>query len=125
MNIIKAQLIDKHSLKNINLLTFKSGDFLIKVLILQMNVSLNIGDIADLSIKPTKLFLTKEKCNFENVLKVKIKDIQKGEIVSSVIIEFDHNTLEVIMLSEMVDFDKEAYLLFKSSDISILGKSDG
>ena len=121
-NKITAILKNIISVDNLNLLEFEKSNQHIKVLILQMNIDLKIGDKVLLYIKPTKLFLSSEYCEFENVLKVKIKKINNGEILSSVICEIDDEEIEVIMLKK--ELKKEAFLMFKASDISIIGKNN-
>lgn len=116
MNIIISKLENIKSLDNLNLLYFEE----IKVLILQMNLNIKIGKKAKLYIKPTKLFLSKEKCEFENRLKVNINNIKKGDILASILCEYKNFKLEVIMLKECINFENEAYLYFKASDISIV-----
>lgn len=122
MNKITAILKNIISVDNLNLLEFEKDNQKINVLILQMNINLNIGDKAVLYIKPTKLFLSNEKCEFENVLKVKIKRVEKGKILANIICEIAKEELEVLMLKDYINFEKDAYLMFKSSDISIIGK---
>ena len=122
MNKITAVLKNIISVDNLNLLEFEKNGQLIKVLILQMNLDLKVGDEVYLGIKPTKLFLSKNKCNFENVLEVEIKNFEKGEILTNVLCDFKEEEIEVIMLKNYIDFEKKAYLLFKASDISVLGK---
>ncbi len=121
MNKIKAKLVSIKSIDNLNLLEFEKKGQTIKVLILQMNINLKIGDEALLYVKPTKLFLNNDKCNFENVLEVTVKHINKGKILASIICEFEEE-IEVLMLKEYVNFHNKAYLFFKSSDISVIGK---
>ena len=122
MNKITAVLKNIISVENLNLLEFEKENNLIKVLILQMNVNLKTGDRVYLGIKPTKLFISDKKCEFENVLEVKIKNIQKGKILANVLCDFYGDEIEAIMLKDYIDFEKKAYLLFKASDISVLGK---
>ena len=119
MNEIKAKLIKIISKDNVNLLKFKIADEIINVLILQMNIKVDINEKAILSIKPSNLYLSKNRCDFENVLKVKVVNIEYGEIIALVEVEFEGNRLEVMMLKEKVDFDSEAYLMFKSSDVYV------
>ena len=119
MNEIKAKLIKIISKDNVNLLKFKIADEIINVLILQMNIKVDINEKAILSIKPSNLYLSKNRCDFENVLKVKVVNIEYGEIVALVEVEFEGNRLEVVMLKEKVDFDSEAYLMFKSNDVYV------
>jgi len=122
LNKVTATLKNIISIDNLNLLEFEKNNQKIFVLILQMNVDLKIGDKVLLYIKPTKLYLNKEKCEFENILKVRVKKINQGKILASVICEIENEEIEVIMLKKKINFEKEAYLLFKASDISILEK---
>ncbi|EDM24004.1 hypothetical protein [Caminibacter mediatlanticus] len=124
MNEIVCNLKEIKSKDNINLLTFEKDNNLIQVLILQMNVGLKLGDKAVLYIKPTKIFLSKEKYLFDNVLPVNILDIRKGEIVSLIKAKFIDSVFEVVMLNEYINFEKKAFMLFKASDISIRKKID-
>ncbi|MEO1924177.1 MAG: hypothetical protein ABGX25_06675 [Nautiliaceae bacterium] len=122
MNKIKAYLQKIYSLKHLNLLEFKIENYILNVVVLEMNIDLKIGDEVFLGIKPTKLFISSKICNFENVLPVKIKNIQKGEILSNILCEVSSQQIEVIMLSKNVNFEKEGYLFFKSTDVYIIGK---
>jgi len=122
MNKIRAYLENIYSLKHLNLLEFKIEKYIINVVVLEMNIDLKTGDEVFLGIKPTKLFISGKICDFENVLPVKIKNIQKGEILSNVLCEISLQQIEVIMLSKNVNFEKEGYLLFKSTDVYIIGK---
>ena len=122
MNIITAVLKNIISVDNLNLLEFEKEKERVKVLILQMNLNLKKGDKVKLGIKPTKLFLSKNKCNFENCLEVNIKNIEKGEILANILCNFKGEDIEVLMLKKYADFQKKAYLMFKSSDISVLEK---
>jgi len=116
MNIIISNLKKIKGDENLHLLIFED----IKVLILQLNLPLEIGKRAKLFIKPTKLFLSSEKFEFENRLKVKVKNIKLGKILASVICEYKNFEIEVLILKENINFEKEAFLYFKSSDVSVL-----
>ncbi len=116
MNIIISELKGIKSLDNINLLIFNDA----KVLILQKNIPIDIGEKAKLYIKPTKLFLSSQKFDYENRLKVSIQKIIKGEILASIICLYKNFEIEVLMLKEYINFVNDAYLYFKSSDISVL-----
>jgi len=116
MNIIISSLKEIQGVDNLHLLLFED----VKVLILQINLSIKKGKKAKLYIKPTRLFLSSEKFEFENRLKVNIEYINKGKILTSVICKYKNFEIEVLMLKDNINFEKEAYLYFKSSDISIL-----
>ena len=120
MNKIKATLKKIKSIKNLNLLEFDCFDQTIIVLTLNLNFELNTGDEVLLYIKPSKLFLSTQSCNFENRLKVKVEKIEKGEILANIVCDYYGYKLEVLMLKDFINFENEAYLYFKSSDVSIL-----
>lgn len=124
VNKITAILKNIIFVDNLHLLEFEKEKQTIYVLILQMNLDLKVGDKVCLYIKPTKLYLSKKKCEYENVLEVNIKKIEKGNILVSVICEIEKEEIEVIMLNKNINFEKKAYLMFKASDISILEKSN-
>ena len=116
MNIIISNLKEIKGDGELHLLIFED----LKVLILQLNLPLKVGKKAKLFIKPTKLFLSSEKFEFENRLKVKVKNIKLGKILANVICEYKNFEIEVLMLKENINFEKEAFLYFKSSDVSVL-----
>jgi len=122
MNKITAVLKNIVSVDNLNLLEFEKENQTISVLILQMNVELEIGDKVWLYIKPTKIFLSSFKCDFENSLEVDVKHIEKGKILANILCDFNGEEIEAIMLKKNINFENRAYLLFKASDISIVGK---
>ncbi len=120
MNYIIAVLENIISVENLNLLHFKCNNQRINVLILQLNLNLKKNKKAKLYIKPTKLFLNKDKYNYENRLKVKIEEINFGEILARIKCKFFEYDFEVLMLKEYINFKDEAYLYFKSTDISVV-----
>ena len=126
LNEIKAKVNDIISNQNINLLVFKKDEFFINVLILQLNIDLKINDTAILYIKPTKIFIVKKKCEFENILPIRIKSIKKGKVISLIKCLFLDLEFEVVMLNKSVNFKENdnAYMLFKSNDVSIKEKID-
>jgi hypothetical protein len=116
---IKAKLKKIKSKDNLNLLFFEYYDTIIKVLMLEMNINLKIEDEAFLRVKPTLLYLSREKIDFENVMEVEIVKIENGEIMSKIICKYFEDTFEVLMLKENVDFDKKAFLYFKSNFVAV------
>ena len=116
---IKAKFIDKKNKDNLNLLFFDFKGEIIKALILEMNIDIKIGDFVNLYIKPTLLCLSDKKIDFENVLEVDIKEIILGEIIAKIICVLGDYEFEVLMLKENVNFEKKAYLYFKSNFVVV------
>ncbi|WP_457564728.1 hypothetical protein [Caminibacter sp.] len=116
---IKARLSDIKEADGLNCLFFDYYDEKIKVLILEKNIDIQKGEEYLLRVKPTLLYLTKEKTDFENVFEVEIVEIKKGEIMASVLCKFQEDVFEVLMLKENINFDKKAYLCFKSNYVVV------
>jgi len=116
---IKAKLNKIKNKDGLNLLFFEYYDNIIKVLMLEMNINLREGDIATLRVKPTLLFLSSQKIDYENVLEVDIVEIKKGEIMANIICKYKNDVFEVLMLKEYANFEKKAYLYFKANFVSV------
>ena len=119
MNKLIGEIAEIKSLERLNLIKFNIGSQIVNVLMLEMNIDLNAGKRAELLIKPTAISLSQKPCVFENSLSGKIIEINKGEILSSIIVEVSGFELECITLSEYVDFKDEVYVFFKASDVAI------
>ena len=115
MNKIKANLTDIKG-KSIKLLTFKSGKEVFRVL--------GLDDYEKdreyfLEINPSKLFLSKEKFDFENRIEVNIKEIKKVDVLLNILCEWEGVEFEVLMIEDLVNFKDKAYLYFRASDVLI------
>jgi len=106
-------------LKRLNLIKFDLNGQEINVLILEMNIDINVGKKAELIIKPTAISILNEKCDFENVLKGKIKKITHGDILSSVVVDVGGIEMESITLREKADLKDDVFVVFKSNDIAV------
>ncbi len=116
---IKAKLKEIKNCEGLNLLSFDYYGNTIKVLMLEMNIDLKKNDEAFLKVKPTLLSLSDIKPQCENVLKVQILSIKKGEIMANVICRYKNDIFEVLMLKEYTGFEKEAYMFFKSNFVVV------
>ena len=115
MNKIRANLTDIKG-KSIKLLTFKSGKEIFRVL--------GLDDYEKdreyfLEINPSKLFLSKEKFDFENRIEVNIKEIKKVDVLLNILCEWEGVEFEVLMIEDLVNFKDKAYLYFRASDVLI------
>jgi len=120
MNRLNAKLI-KIEGKNVKLLTFKVNDEIIKVLSLDEYVK-NKEYI--LEVNPSKLFVSKEKFEYENRLEVNIEKISQIDILVNIFCKYKNYKFEVLMLKEFVNFENKAYLYFRASDVFIEEKDD-
>lgn len=118
MNTIIATVKDIVSLERLNLIKFELNFQEINVLILEMNIDISIGKKAELIIKPTAISVINEKCDFENVLKAKVKSVKRGTILTSLFLDVEGYEIEALTLKK--DFNKEVYIAFKANDIAIV-----
>lgn len=120
MNVLKGEIVNIESLERLNLITFKIGGQIVNVLMLEMNMDLEVGKNAELLIKPTAVSVSDKKCKFENCLEGDIVSIDKGKILSSVVVDSEGFKIESIMLNECVDFEKgKVYVYFKANDVAV------
>ena len=121
MNRLIAKVKEITHLDRINLIKFDLNSQIINVLILEMNVKLKRNKKASLLIKPTAITIVKNPIDFENILKGKIIEMEKGEILVRVLVDVEGFEMEVIMLNEKLNakINDEAYLAFKASDVII------
>jgi molybdopterin-binding protein len=117
LNVLTAEVKEIVSLKRLNLIKFALNKQTLNVLILEMNLDLDVGKKAELIIKPTAVSVLNEKCDFENILKGRVKQIEKGKVLSSVTVEVEGFEMEAITLNK--DFKDEVYIVFKANDIAI------
>ncbi|WP_024788198.1 MULTISPECIES: TOBE domain-containing protein [unclassified Lebetimonas] len=124
MNKIKADLINIENKNNINLLTFKSVNETIKVVMLEMNFE--IKNEAFLFFKPTMVSLSKEKCKstIENNLAAVVEKIEIGEIFTNIYCNFNNEEIEVLILKESfeklnINIGERVFLMIRASEIGV------
>jgi molybdopterin-binding protein len=124
MNKIKAELINIENKNSINLLTFKSVNEIIKVIMLEMNFE--IKNEVFLFFKPTMVSLSKEKCKstIENNLAAIIKNIEIGEIFTNIYCNFNNEEIEVLILKESfeklnINIGDKVFLMIRASEIGV------
>ena len=120
MNKLNAKLIKIEGM-NVKLLTFEVDDGIIKVLSLDEYIK---NKEYFLEVNPSKLFLSKEKFEYENRLEVEIEEIAEMDILVNVFCKYKNYKFEVLMLKEFVNFENKAYLYFRASDVFIEEKDD-
>ena len=121
MNRLIAEVKEIKHLDRINLIKFDLNSQIINVLILEMNVKLKRNKKASLLIKPTAITIVKNPIDFENILKGKIIEMERGDILARISVDVEGLEMEVIMLNEKLNakINDEVYLVFKASDVII------
>jgi len=121
LNRLIAEVKEIKHLDRINLIKFDLNSQIINVLILEMNVKLKRNKKASLLIKPTAITIVKNPIDFENILKGKIIEMERGDILARISVDVEGLEMEVIMLNEKLNakINDEVYLVFKASDVII------
>ena len=126
MNEIKAKVKNIQEKDFLNVVEFQHNDISFYMMGLELP-DIENGDEVLLSVKPAHISLSKEfprKSSISNIMFSKIKDIKNGEVLSSVVIEFEGNLFESIITSQAsrklnLQVNDEVYMLVKSSDLFI------
>jgi len=119
VNRLRAVVKQIIPLKRLNLIKFDFNSHEINVLILEMNISLDVGKKAELIVKPTAVSVLNEYCGFENVLRGKVKSVKKGDILASVKVDVCGVEIESVLLKEKADFKEDVFVVFKANDIAV------
>ena len=127
MNSIKTQITSISTLNNLNIIESKTHNDTLTMMSLDLPESLKKDSLVKLAIKPTNIMLAKEKIgafSCENRLEAKIINIEKGELLCSVTVEYLQSTLEAIITlnaanSMQLKVNEDITLLIKASDIYI------
>jgi len=127
MNQIKAFVDDIESEQNLNIVTFHVNNHLLKMMSLDLDHKIQKGAQVVLTCKPTSVAVAKNisgELSYSNQLKVTIKSINSGELLSVLELAFDAFTIESIITRESqkrmnLQVDDEVLALIKSSDLSI------
>ncbi len=127
MNSIKTQITSISTLNNLNIIESKTHNDTLTMMSLDLPESLKKDSLVKLAIKPTNIMLAKEKIgafSCENRLEAKIINIEKGELLCNVTVEYLQSTLEAIITlnaanSMQLKVNEDITLLIKASDIYI------
>lgn len=127
MNQIKASVARVQSVDNLNIVTFKANNTLLKMMSLELSSEIVVGTVVSLAFKPTTVAIAKNisgELSFSNQLKVEIISMELGELLSSLKLKFNEHTLESIITTASVqrmnlEVGESVIALIKSSDLSI------
>ena len=127
MNSIKTQITSISTLNNLNIIESKTHNDTLTMMSLDLPESLKKDSLVKLAIKPTNIMLAKEKIgafSCENRLEAKIINIEKGELLCNVTVEYLQSTLEAIITLNAANAmqlkeNEDVTLLIKASDIYI------
>ena len=127
MNQINASVTEIQSVENLNIVTFKANNHLLKMMSLDLSNELKVEAKVLLSFKPTTVAIAKNisgELSFSNQLKVKIISMEVGKLLASLKLGFGEYNFESIITTASVkrmdlEVGESVMALIKSSDLSI------
>lgn len=129
MNYIEAVITEINSVDNINIVTFKAQEQELCMMSLELDGSLSVGSNVVLGVKATSIALAKAlnaELSISNQLKVKIKSVNNGQLLSSIKLLFADTKIESVITQKSSSKMKlkegdEVIALIKASELSIVG----
>ncbi len=119
-----AIVTEIESVAPLNIVTFDFQGFTLKMMSLEIQNVITVGQKVLLGVKPTAVGVVKNldtESSFSNQIKSKVLEVKHGELLSSITVEIVNVTLESIMIKKSA----EALNLFKGEEVLVLiGASD-
>ena len=118
--------IDNH--ESLNVVSFRFYDLCLKMMSLELSSEIKVGTKVRLTAKPTAVAISKEKnlnISTSNQIPTTVVELNKGELLSSLILKINDSTIESIITTDAVNrldikLNDSACALIKASDLSIL-----
>lgn len=129
MNQLTATVESINNVENLHHLSFTLGSQKVQMLSLELNSRVQVDHEVNLGIKSTDIAIAKHctgQLSYANQLKGKITQVNNGKILSSIGLEIEGFVLESIItltasLAMNLQEDDEVMVLFKGSEVSVLG----
>ncbi len=128
MNQIDATISKIESFENVNIVSFEVGSYSMKMISLELENSLKIGSKVQIGTKATHISLAKNltsQISISNILHVRVKEVNNGELLSSVKFYFNDVVFESIITKESslamdIKENDKITALIQSSELSII-----
>ena len=128
MNTLIAKVTQIKKSENINIVSFQSGQFSLRMMALEISSAMTVGTEVLLGVKATNIALAKElqgMLSLSNQLDVTLKHIETGVLLCRVIFEVEGAHWESIITRDSfhamaLGEGDRVKALFKSSELSIL-----
>jgi molybdopterin-binding protein len=125
MNKLKAKVTNINNFENLNLVEFSYNNFNLSMVSLELAKNIKIGTIVNLSVKSTQIAISREiskNISYSNQIKDKIKNIDNGEILSSITLRSGLESIITLNSSKKMNLqnNEEVILLIKETELSIL-----
>ena len=128
MSQIIATIKKIHNIDNLNIVEFDFFGKTLKMMSLDLNKNVQIGKKVKLAMKPTNISIAKNlfgEISLSNQIVVNIKNVENGQLLSSIILEVNDTTFESIITADSskrmnLQKNEQVTILIKASDLSIL-----
>ena len=128
MSQIIATIKKIHNIDNLNIVEFDFFGKTLKMMSLNLNKNVQIGKKVKLAVKPTNISIAKNlfgEISLSNQIVVNIKNVENGQLLSSIILEVNDTTFESIITADSskrmnLQKNEQVTILIKASDLSIL-----
>ena len=127
MNLFTARVKEIKNLDTLHIVSFDFEDIELKMMSLELNETIKENTKVKLIVKPTHVSFAKDfkgEISISNKLLGKVKEINEGELLSSIIFEVKNTQIESVFTSSFlkannIKIDEEYTLFIKASDLSI------
>ena len=128
MSQIIATIKKIHNIDNLNIVEFDFFGKTLKMMSLDLNKNVQIGKKVKLAMKPTNISIAKNlfgEISLSNQIVVNIKNVENGQLLSSIILEVNDTTFESIITADSskrmnLQKNEQVTILIKASDLSIM-----
>ena len=128
MSQIIATIKKIHNIDNLNIVEFDFFGKTLKMMSLDLNKNVQIGKKVKLAVKPTNISIAKNlfgEISLSNQIVVNIKNVENGQLLSSIILEVNDTTFESIITADSskrmnLQKNEQVTILIKASDLSIM-----
>jgi molybdopterin-binding protein len=128
MNKIEAIISQIDSIDNLNIVQFDFSGIKLKMMSLDLNEKIKVGQKVILIVKATNILLAKDfegMISFSNQIRGKIENIEDGKLLCSITLVVNNTKFQSIITQNSTDRmnlkkDEEITILIKASDLSIL-----
>jgi len=127
LNIFRATISQIESIDNLNIIKCYFLDQRLELLSLELGNGIKVGSMVELTTKPSNISIAKNFTGMVscfNQIKSKIKEVENGELLSSIKLIVGESIIESIITKEMslkmnLKEDDEVNIFINQSELSI------
>ncbi len=132
MNILSVVVDNIQEEQSLHIVTFDFLGTKLKMMSLQLSKDIQVGKKSRLYFKPTNVAFGKDckgLVSFANKIDAKVEKIEKGKLLTYVILNVKDHQIESIITTEVCEqmnltIEDEVKIFLKANEISILGNCD-